>query len=98
MFRSLIADNRAIFDGGGIRNEGNALVEHNTITHNQSDSGGGNCEHRIARCKDSAINFNSTTVLGQVENAGIGAAMGRVATGCDGKNSEVYFRLSGAKD
>src|SRR5262249_54953667 len=40
VFRSIIADNGLGHLGGGIRNEGIALVENSTIAHNSSSDGG----------------------------------------------------------
>ncbi len=60
VFRTLIADNVSHFSGGGIRNEGNALVEHSTITHNRSSDGGGIENTGSLVVKNSAIIFNST--------------------------------------
>ena len=60
MFRTLIAGNDGGHEGGGIRNDGNALVEHSTIAHNVSSDGGGIENTGSLVVKNSAIIFNST--------------------------------------
>ena len=60
MFRTLIADSFGNHNGGGIRNEGNALVEYSTIAHNHSADGGGIYNTGSLVIRNSAIIFNST--------------------------------------
>ena len=58
--RSIIADNSLGHLGGGIRNEGIALVENSTIAHNSSSDGGGISNIGSLVVRNSAIIFNDT--------------------------------------
>jgi hypothetical protein len=58
--RTIIADNDGGHEGGGIYNEGDAIVENSSIVRNGSADGGGILNHGSLIVKNSAIIFNST--------------------------------------
>lgn len=58
--RTIIADNDGGHEGGGIYNEGDAIVENSSIVRNGSADGGGILNHGSLIVKNSAIILNST--------------------------------------
>jgi hypothetical protein len=60
VIRTIIADNDGGHEGGGIYNEGDAIVENSSIVRNGSADGGGILNHGSLIVKNSAIIFNST--------------------------------------
>jgi len=62
VIRTIIADNDGGHEGGGIYNEGDAIVENSSIVRNGSADGGGILNHGSLIVKNSAIISNSTDV------------------------------------